>query len=115
MSTSEVIDAVIDALYGVSDEGTGINVVGNGLWSQVSARFAADTKGDAYSLCSNARSDRIFARDELKQLLNAVPRKVYFFGYSAFPSRFYKWPQFGGEIGIITYTHNHSPSLQYCP
>lgn len=56
---------MIDALYGVSDVGIGTDIVGEGFWTQISSRFAAETIGNAYSLCVNARDDRIFARDEL--------------------------------------------------
>ena len=45
---------------------------GEGYWTEISRRFAADTKGDAYGLCANASSDRIYAVDELPSWLDAV-------------------------------------------
>ena len=32
---------MIDVLYGVSDVGTGTDIVGEGFWTQISSRFAA--------------------------------------------------------------------------
>ena len=43
------------------------------FWSIVSRRFASETSGDAYALVSNALPDRIFAKDELKTLLEVLP------------------------------------------
>ena len=45
---------------------------GQGFWTIISRRFAAETTGDAYSLCCNAKQDRIFFFDELRTWLNAV-------------------------------------------
>ena len=38
---------------------------GTGFWNEISRKFAADTKRDAYSLCGTAAGGRIFAMDEL--------------------------------------------------
>lgn len=68
----EALDHEIDRLlYEASYyDSTGAKVEGEGFWTQISRRFAADTKGDAYFLCVNAKEDRIFARDELATWLN---------------------------------------------
>ena len=71
-----------ETLYGVSDAGTSAEVVGEGFWTQISSRFAADTKGDAYSLCVNAKEDRIFSRDELKQWIEVVGDDAKFGEYT---------------------------------
>ena len=72
LERDELKKIVNQVLYGVSESGTDASNVGEGMWTQISARFAAETRGDAYSLCVNARDDRIFARDELKQWLAAA-------------------------------------------
>lgn len=45
---------------------------GEGYWTEISRRFAADTKGDAYSLCTNASPTRIYAADELPTWLDVA-------------------------------------------
>jgi hypothetical protein len=62
----------INKMYGVSAPNTDVSEVGEGYWTQISARFARETKGDAYSLCSDADETRIFSRDELKNWMDAV-------------------------------------------
>lgn len=82
LSKPELESKMIDALYGVSDVGTGTDIVGEGFWTQISSRFAAETTGNAYSLCVNARDDRIFARDELKQWIVAANDDAKFGKYT---------------------------------
>ena len=82
LSKPKLESKMIDALYGVSDAGTDTDIVGEGFWTQISSRFAAETTGDAYSLCANARDDRIFARDELKQWIAAVDDNTKFGEYT---------------------------------
>ncbi len=72
----------IQEMYGVSEAGTDITEVGNGYWSQASADFAAATSGDSYALITNARDDRIFAREELKQLYNVADDAKKISGYT---------------------------------
>ena len=55
----------------------------DGFWSIVSRRFASETSGDAYALVSNALSDRIFATDELKTLLEVLPDGAKICGFDA--------------------------------
>ena len=78
----ELKSRFIQEMYGVSDAGTDITEVGSGFWSQASADFAAETKGNSYALISNAREDRIFSRDELKQLYNAIDDTKKINGYT---------------------------------
>ena len=54
----------------------------DGFWSIVSRRFASETSGDAYALVSNALSDRIFATDELKTLLETLPDGAKICGFN---------------------------------
>ena len=54
-----------------------------GFWSIVSRRFASEMSGDAYALVSNALSDRIFATDELKTLLETLPDGAKICGFDA--------------------------------
>ncbi len=75
-------EVFIQEMYGVSEAGTDITEVGNGYWSQASADFAAATSGDSYALITNARDDRIFAREELKQLYNVADDAKKISGYT---------------------------------
>jgi hypothetical protein len=74
MTSEEVQSRLIEELYGVSEAGTGTNVIGKGFWSQGSARFAKETKGNVFALITEANENKIFARDEFKQLLNGDKR-----------------------------------------
>ena len=73
MSDVEVNLEVNRLLYEASyyDE-SGNFIEGEGFWTVISRRFAAETTGDAYSLCCNGKPDRIFFSDELRTWLNAV-------------------------------------------
>jgi len=55
---------------------------GEGYWTEISRRFAADTKGDAYSLCANASPTRIFAADELPTWLEVADDSAKMGGYT---------------------------------
>ena len=73
MSDIEIKQEVNRLLYEASyyDE-SGNFIEGEGFWTVISRRFAAETTGDAYSLCCNGKPDRIFFSDELRTWLNAV-------------------------------------------
>ena len=83
LSENELIKEVNRLLYEASyyDE-AGNFVEGEGFWTIISRRFAADTTGDAYSLCCNGKSDRIFFMDELRTWLNAVSDDKCMCGYT---------------------------------
>lgn len=71
--TVEQLNMMTDQkMFGVSAVNSSVSEVGEGYWAKISARFASETRGDAYSLCTDAAEDRIFSRDELKQWLAAV-------------------------------------------
>ena len=55
---------------------------GQGYWTEISRRFAADTKGDAYSLCANADPTRIYAADELPTWLDVADDSAKMGGYT---------------------------------
>ena len=55
---------------------------GQGYWTEISRRFAADTKGDAYSLCTNADPARIYAADELPTWLDVADDSAKMGGYT---------------------------------
>lgn len=55
---------------------------GEGYWTEISRRFASDTKGDAYSLCTNASSTRIYAADELPTWLDVADDSAKMGGYT---------------------------------
>ena len=55
---------------------------GEGYWTEISRRFAADTKGDAYSLCANASPTRIYAADEFPTWLNVADDSAKMGGYT---------------------------------
>lgn len=82
MQEVELKSIFIQEMYGVSEAGTDITEVGNGYWSQASADFAAATEGDSYALITNASDDRIFVREELKQLYNAADDTKTINGYT---------------------------------
>ncbi len=65
---------VINLLYESSETESEILKEGEGFWTVISRRFAAETKGDAYSLCTNAAENRIFSRDELRTWLANAPQ-----------------------------------------
>ena len=65
-------EAVNQKLYGTSKPGSGVSEVGEGYWSKISSQFASETKGDVYALVTDARADRIFRLEELKQALNVM-------------------------------------------
>ena len=70
---SNALDAEVNQkLYGTSKPGTGVSEVGEGYWSKISSQFASETKGDVYALVTDARADRIFRLEELKQALNVM-------------------------------------------
>lgn len=72
--TSEEFEAAFnEIMYGVSEANSPVDVVGKGFWSKCSSDFAKETTGDVYALISNANEMRIFSRDELKQIINAIP------------------------------------------
>ena len=73
LSENELIKEVNRLLYEASSYDAAGNLKeGQGFWTIISRRFAAETTGDAYSLCCNAKQDRIFFSDELRTWLNAV-------------------------------------------
>ncbi|MBQ1282757.1 MAG: hypothetical protein IIY20_03070, partial [Bifidobacteriaceae bacterium] len=51
------------------------------FWSIVSRRFASETTGDVYALCVNAGPERIFAKDELKTLMDVLPDNARIGGF----------------------------------
>ena len=65
-------EAVNQKLFGTSKPGSGVTEVGEGYWSKISSQFASETKGDVYALVTDARADRIFRLEELKQALNVM-------------------------------------------
>ena len=70
---NEFQEAFNEIMYGVSEANSPVDVVGKGFWSKCSSDFAKETTGDVYALISNANETRIFSRDELKQIINAIP------------------------------------------
>ena len=69
-------------LYEASETEGGVLKEGEGFWTVISRRFAAETKGDAYSLCTNAAENRIYSRDELRTWLANAPQDTKMAGIS---------------------------------
>ena len=82
ISTPEVIAQVEDILYDASRYENGKWIKTDGFWAKISRRFAAETTGDAYSLCGTAAGDRIFAMDELPSWLKNAPDGAKMGGYT---------------------------------
>ena len=55
---------------------------GTGFWNEISRKFAADTKGDAYSLCTTAGNQRIFEMEELPAWLKNAADDAKMGGYT---------------------------------
>jgi len=81
LSKMELEQFYNDYMYGVSEADTGVSDVGQGLWVKCSADFARATTGDVYALISDSQPDRIFARDELKQVLYSLGDDITICGY----------------------------------
>ena len=56
--------------------------IGTGFWNEISRKFAADTKGDAYSLCTTAGNQRIFEMEELPAWLKNAADDAKMGGYT---------------------------------
>ena len=83
MPEAEVKKEVNRLLYESSSYDAAGNLKeGQGFWTIISRRFAAETTGDAYSLCCNEKQDRIFFSDEFRTWLNAVSDDKRMYGYT---------------------------------
>ena len=82
ISTPELIAQVKDILYDASRYENGKWIKTDAFWARISRRFAAETKGDAYSLCGTADGDRIFAMDELPSWLENAPDDAKMGGFT---------------------------------
>lgn len=83
--TAEQIDTeVTNLFYDTSKYNSSGDLIksGEGYWTKISRRFAADTKGDAYSLCTNANPTRIYAADELPTWLDVADNSAKMGGYT---------------------------------
>ena len=83
-TADQIKDEVRRLFYEASEYDSAGNLIkkGQGYWTEISRRFAADTKGDAYSLCANADPTRIYAADELPTWLDVADDSAKMRGYT---------------------------------
>lgn len=74
LTLKELEDKIGTFMYGISPaNSTSLSMTDeHGLWTRLSAKFADETTGNAYSLCTDALEDRIYSRDELKHWLSTA-------------------------------------------
>ncbi len=82
ISMQEMKKQIGDILNDASRYENGKWIKTDGFWARISRRFAAETTGDAYSLCGTAAGDRIFAMDELPSWLKNAPDDAKMGGFT---------------------------------
>ena len=83
-TSSKVFENLHDSILFDASSGSftgGTWEASDSFWSIVSRRFASETSGDVYALCVNAGPERIFAKDELKTLMDVLPDNARIGGF----------------------------------
>ena len=83
-TSSKVFENLHDSILFDASSGSftgGTWEASDSFWSIVSRRFASETTGDVYALCVNAGPERIFAKDELKTLMDVLPDNARIGGF----------------------------------